>query len=220
MSKSAIFDVDGTLIDSVDLHALAWHEAFVQFGHNVTFEQARSQVGKGGDNLLPEFLTPRQIDECGPALEEWRGKHFKSVYLPLVRPFSAVPALLQRMRANGIKLAVASSAKKDELDAYLQIAEVADIFDAIVSSEDVQSSKPAPDVFEMAIHKLGVSPSDAIAIGDSPYDAQAATCAGLRALGLLSGGFAEEALREAGCTAIYTGPGGLLACLDTSVFGL
>lgn len=116
MPKSAIFDVDGTLIDSVDLHALAWHEAFVHFGYNVTFEQARSQIGKGGDNLLPEFLTPQQVDECGPALEDWRGKRFKNAYLPLVRPFSAVPALLQRLRANGIKLAAASSAKKDELD--------------------------------------------------------------------------------------------------------
>lgn len=219
MPKSAIFDVDGTLIDSVDLHALAWHEAFVHFGYNVTFEQARSQIGKGGDNLLPEFLTPQQVDECGPALEDWRGKRFKNAYLPLVRPFSAVPALLQRLRANGIKLAAASSAKKYELDVYQQIAEVADLFDATVSSEDVQTSKPAPDAFKVAIHKLGVPPSEAIAIGDSPYDAQAATCAGLRALGSLSGGFAEEALCEAGCTAIYTGPSGLLACLRTSVFG-
>ncbi|KXV10680.1 HAD family hydrolase [Caballeronia megalochromosomata] len=219
MPKSAIFDVDGTLVDSVDLHALAWHEAFLHFGYNVTFEQARSQIGKGGDNLLPEFLTAQQVDECGPALQDWRGKRFKSAYLPLVRPFSAVPALLQRLQANGIKLAVASSAKKDELDVYLQIAAVADVFDVTVSSEDVQTSKPAPDAFEVAIHKLRVPPSDAIAIGDSPYDAQAATRAGLCALGFLSGGFTEAALREAGCMAIYAGPGGLLACLGTSVFG-
>ncbi|SAL01979.1 HAD family hydrolase [Caballeronia pedi] len=219
MPKAAIFDVDGTLVDSVDLHALAWHEAFLHFGHSVTFEQARSQIGKGADNLLPEFLTPQQIDDYGAALEHWRGERFKSGYLPFVRPFSAVPALLTRLREKGIKLAVASSAKKDELDVYLQIADVADLFDVTVSSEDVQTSKPAPDAFEAAIHKLGVPPSDAIAIGDSPYDAQAATRAGLRALGFLSGGFSEEALREAGCTMIYAGPSSLLARLGTSVFG-
>ncbi|BBQ02468.1 phosphoglycolate phosphatase (plasmid) [Burkholderia sp. SFA1] len=219
MPKAAIFDVDGTLVDSVDLHALAWHEAFLHFGHNVTFEQARSQIGKGGDNLLPEFLTPQQIDDYGAALEDWRGERFKSAYLPLIRPFSAVPALLTRLREKGIKLAVASSAKKDELDVYLQIADVADLFDVTVPSEDVRTSKPAPDAFEVAILKLGVPPAEAIAIGDSPYDAQAATRAGLRAVGFLSGGFSEEALREAGCMAIYTGPGGLLARFGTSVFG-
>lgn len=101
----------------------------------------------------------------------------------------------------------------------MQIAEAANLFDVTISSEEVQTSKPAPDAFEAAIHKLGVPPSEAIPIGDSPCDAQAATRAGLRALGLLSGGFSEEALREAGCMVIYAVPGGLLARLGTSVFG-
>ena len=95
MPKAAIFDVDGTLLDSVDLHALAWHEAMVEFGHDVSFEQARSQIGKGGDKLIPHFLEADAQRDHGREMEEWRGKRFKSEYLPLVRPFSAVPDLLR-----------------------------------------------------------------------------------------------------------------------------
>jgi beta-phosphoglucomutase-like phosphatase (HAD superfamily) len=91
--KAAIFDLDGTLLDSVDLHALAWHEAMAKFGHDVSFEQARSQIGKGG-KLIPEFLSKDAQKDHGEELEEWRGKRFKAEYLPLVRPFSAVPDLL------------------------------------------------------------------------------------------------------------------------------
>jgi len=97
LTKAAIFDVDGTLLDSVDLHALAWHEAMVKFGHDVSFEQARSQIGKGGDKLIPYFLTADAQRDHGSEMEEWRGKRFKSEYLPLVRPFSAVPDLLRRV---------------------------------------------------------------------------------------------------------------------------
>jgi phosphoglycolate phosphatase-like HAD superfamily hydrolase len=86
-----IFDLDGTLLDSVDLHALSWHEATTRFGHSVNFEQAKSQIGKGGDKLVPEFLSADQQRDQGDELEDWRGKRFKSAYLPLVRPFSAVP---------------------------------------------------------------------------------------------------------------------------------
>jgi phosphoglycolate phosphatase-like HAD superfamily hydrolase len=115
MPKAAIFDLDGTLLDSVDLHALAWHEAMAKFGHDVSFEQARGQIGKGGDKLIPVFLSDDEQRDHGKEMEEWRGKRFKSEYLPLVRPFSAVPNLLRRVRDAGVRVAVASSAKKDEL---------------------------------------------------------------------------------------------------------
>ena len=215
--QAAIFDIDGTLVDSVDLHALAWHEAFAHFGYDVSFEAARSQIGKGGDKLLPVFLNEEQNRADGEALEQWRGEHFKKHYLQLVRPFSAVPALLQRLRDRGIKLAAASSAKEAELDVYLEIAQVSNLFDAKTSSSDAQESKPAPDIFEAALKKLGISPQNAIAIGDSPYDAQAAARLGMRSIGLLSGSFTEESLRDAGCVAVYPGIGALFACLDDSV---
>jgi HAD superfamily hydrolase (TIGR01509 family) len=216
MSVAAIFDIDGTLVDSVDLHASAWQEAFARFGHDVSFEQARSQIGKGGDQLVPVFLSAAQQRDYGEELEEWRGERFRSRYLSMVRPFSAVPELIQRVRDAGLKVAVASSAKKQELDIYLDIAGVTHLVDECTSSEDADRSKPAPDIFEVALKKLGVAAAEAVAIGDTPYDAQAAGKAGMRTIGVLCGGFAEASLRTAGCVAVYPGPGALFACFDTS----
>lgn len=216
MPSAIIFDIDGTLIDSVDLHALAWHDAFRRFSHDVSFEAARSKIGEGGDKLLPVFLTEEQVRDQGKALEAWRGEHFKSRYLPMVHAFSAVPDLVRTLRERGLKIAVASSAKKEELEVYLRIAEIDAMVDVKISSDDVSESKPAPDVFEVAIQQLNVAPADAVAVGDSPYDAQAACKIGIMAVGLLSGGFPENALKEAGCVAIYPGIAALLACLDAS----
>src|SRR6195952_3933842 len=157
MPKAAIFDVDGTLLDSVDLHALAWHEAMMKFGHDVSFEQARGQIGRGGDKLIPVFLSDDEQKDHGKEIEEWRGRRFKSEYLPLVRPFSAVPDLLQRVRDAGVRVAVASSAEKDELEKYLNIAGIADLVEVTTSSDDVEKSKPAPDIFEAVLKKRGVA---------------------------------------------------------------
>ena len=219
MPQAAIFDIDGTLVDSVDLHASAWHEALVRFGHEVTFEQARSQIGKGGDQLIPVFLSKAAQEEHGAALEKWRGELFKAKYLPMVRPFSAVPALLRRVREAGLKIAVASSAKQSELEVYLDIAGIKDLVDEATSSDDAAHSKPAPDIFQVALKKLRIAASDAVAIGDTPYDAQAAGKAGIRTIGMLCGGFTEADLRAGGCVAVYPGPGALLACFDASPLG-
>ena len=217
MTKAAIFDVDGTLLNSVDLHALAWHEAMMKFGHAVSFEQARSQIGKGGDKLIPHFIDSDAQREHGKELEEWRGKRFKSEYLPLVRPFSAVPDLLRHVRDAGLRIAVASSAKKDELGKYLDIAGIADLVDVTTSSDDVEESKPAPDIFEVVLKKLGIEGGDTVAIGDTPYDAEAAAKAGIATIGVLSGGFTEESLRQAGCVQVYPGPAAILACFGDSL---
>ena len=219
MPKAAIFDIDGTLVDSVDLHASAWQEALVKFGHDVTFEQARSQIGKGGDQLIPAFLTEEEQKDHGEEMEEWRGELFKSKYLPLVRPFSAVPELLRRIRDAGLRIAVASSAKKSELEVYLEIACVTKLVDVATSSDDAEQSKPAPDIFHVALKKLGVDGSEAIAIGDTPYDAMAAGKASIRTIGVLCGGFTEAELREGGCVAVYPGPAALLACFGASPLG-
>jgi phosphoglycolate phosphatase-like HAD superfamily hydrolase len=206
MRKAAIFDLDGTLIDSVDLHALAWQEALTRFGHHVSFEQVRSQIGKGGDKLIPVFLSDEEQRNHGKDLEDWRGKRFKAEYLPRIRPFSSVPELLQRVRDGGRLIAIASSAKKDEIETYLDIAGITGIIDTATSSDDVEESKPAPDIFEVVLKKLKVDASDAIAIGDTPYDAQAAGKANIATIGVLCGGFSEGALRQAGCVEIYPGP--------------
>lgn len=219
MPKAAIFDVDGTLVDSVDLHARAWQEVLVKFGHPVTFEQARSQIGKGGDQLIPVFLSEAEQRDHGAEMEEWRGKLFRSKYLPLVRPFSAVPELFRCVRDAGLKVAVASSAKARELGVYLSIAGVEDLVDIATSSEDAEQSKPAPDIFQVALQKLGIPGSEAAAIGDTPYDAEAAGKAGIPTIGVLCGGFTEADLRKAGCIAVYPGPGALLACFGASPLG-
>jgi HAD superfamily hydrolase (TIGR01549 family) len=215
MPKAAIFDIDGTLIDSVDLHARAWQEALVKFGHHVTFEQARSQIGKGGDQLIPVFLSEAEQKDHGEEMEEWRGKLFKSKYLPLVRPFSAVPELLRRVREAGLKVAVASSAKKSELEVYLGIACIKDLLDVATSSEEAEQSKPAPDIFRAALKELGIEGPQAVAVGDTPYDAEAARKAGIPTIGMLCGGFSEADLRKV-CVAVYPGPGALLACFSAS----
>src|SRR4029450_8854964 len=136
MAKAAIFDVDGTLLDSVDLHAMAWHEAMIRFGHDVSFEQARSQIGKGGDKLIPVFLSEEERRDHGKELDAWRGEHFKTKFLPLVPPFSAVPDLLQRSRNAGLRISIASSAKKDELEKYLDIAGIRKRTHETVSAEE------------------------------------------------------------------------------------
>jgi HAD superfamily hydrolase (TIGR01549 family) len=217
MPKAAIFDLDGTLLDSVDLHALAWQEAMTEFGHDVSFEQARSQIGKGGDKLIPVFLSADEQWDHGKELEEWRGKHFKAKYLPLVRPFSAVPDLLRRVRDAGLRIAIASSAKKDELEKYLDIACIAELVDVTTSSDDAEESKPAPDIFEVVLDKLKIEGGDAVAVGDTPYDAAAAGKAKIVTVGVLCGGFTEDSLRQAGCVEVYPGPAALLACIWDSL---
>jgi phosphoglycolate phosphatase-like HAD superfamily hydrolase len=217
MPKAAIFDLDGTLLDSVDLHALAWHEAMKKFGHDVSFEQARGQIGKGGDKLIPVFLSKDAQRNHAQELENWRSERFKTRYLPLVRPFSAVPDLLRRARDAGLRIAIASSAKKDELEKYLDIARIGDLVDVTTSSDDVEESKPAPDIFEVVLEKLKVGGPDAVAVGDTPYDASAARKAKIAMIGVLCGGFTETSLRQAGCAEVYPGPAALLARLEDSL---
>ncbi len=217
MPKAVIFDLDGTLLDSVDLHALSWYEAMGEFGHAVSFEQVRGQIGKGGDKLIPEFLSADEQRDHGKELENWRGQRFKSQYLPLVRPFTAVPDLVKRAREAGLSIAIGSSAKRDELETYLDIARIAELVDVKTSSEDAEESKPAADIFEVALKKLGMDGLDVVAIGDSPYDAQAAVKAGITPIGVLCGGFTETLLRPAGCVDVYPGPASLFARFTQSI---
>jgi HAD superfamily hydrolase (TIGR01509 family) len=215
--KAAIFDVDGTLIDSVDVHAQAWVEAFKEFGHEIEFDAVRSQIGKGGDQLMPVFLSKEEVAQKGEALNERRGEILKDRYLSKIKPFPDVRALFQRIKADGTRIVLASSAKGDELQFYKKLANIDGLTDAETSSDDVEKSKPEPDIFRAAMSKLGdVKAHEVVVIGDTPYDAQAAANAGLRTVGVLCGGFSEESLREAGCIAIYDGPLDLLLRYDSS----
>ncbi len=217
MVKAVIFDVDGTLVDSVDLHAQAWQDAFRDIGHEIEFGKIRSQIGKGGDQLLPVFLSEEEIAEKGEALEKHRGEILKSRYLSQVTAFPRGRELFQRLTADGIRVALASSAKGEELEHYKKVAGITDLVDAQTSSDDAERSKPHPDIFEAAMRRLpGVHAHDMIVVGDTPYDAEAAAKAGLRTIGMLCGGFTEADLRRAGCIAIYRDPADLLENYDRS----
>ena len=218
MIKAVIFDIDGTLVDSVDLHAKAWQEAFRHFGREFPFERVRYQIGKGGDQLMPVFLSPQELERFGDDLEKYRGELFKQEYLPGVRPFPRVRELFERLRADGRRIALASSAKEDEVKVYKKIADIGDLVEEQTSADDAERSKPHPDIFEAALERLGdVGPEEACVVGDTPYDAQAAGKIGLRTVGLLCGGFPEEDLRAAGCVEIYKDPADLLARYEESL---
>lgn len=218
-SRAAIFDVDGTLVDSVDSHALAWQEALAHFGHRFSFRAVRAQIGKGGDQLLPVFLSPAQIKVYGEELTAYRAQLFRRKYLKKVRPFPGVRALVIRLRRERWKVAVASSGEKTDVNFYLRLCGISRLLDAVISADDAPQSKPHPDIFHAALRKLGrVAPAHAIVIGDSPYDAIAAKKAKIACLGFLSGGFGRVRLRSAGCRRVYRGPADLLRHYRRSAF--
>jgi HAD superfamily hydrolase (TIGR01509 family) len=217
MIKVVIFDIDGTLIDSVDLHAEAWIEALKHFGHEIAFQDLRSQIGKGGDQILHGLLPPEVIEQRGEEIKDFRADLFKRHYLDQVRAFPGVRELFERIRAADQRAVLASSGNADEVERYKEIAGIADLIDSATSSDDAERSKPFPDIFQAALAKLqGLSPDEAVVIGDTPYDAEAARTAKMKSIGVLSGGFAEQALRDAGCIAVYRGPEDLLRRYDSS----
>ena len=217
MIEAVIFDIDGTLVDSVDLHARAWQEAFARFGKQIPYERVRYQIGKGGDQLMPVFLSEEELERFGEELEKYRGDLFKREYMPRVKAFPRVRELFERIRRDGKRIALASSAKEDELKVYKKIADIEGLVEEETSKDDVEKSKPHPDIFEAALARLGdPEAASVIVVGDTPYDAEAAGKASLRAFGFLCGGFPEEDLRAAGCIRIYEDAADLLARYDES----
>jgi HAD superfamily hydrolase (TIGR01549 family) len=217
MTQAVVFDVDGTLVDSVDLHAESWRVALEKFGKRPSFEEVRRQIGKGADQLMPVFLSKEELARFGAELDEFRGRLFKREYLPRVKGFPKVPELFQRLKRDNKRVALASSAKGDELDAYKRIAGIDDLVEAETSSDDADRSKPYPDIFQAALARLpGIAVDEIVVIGDTPYDAQAASKAKLHTIGLLCGGWSEDELRKAGCIAVYRDAADLLEHYDRS----
>jgi phosphoglycolate phosphatase-like HAD superfamily hydrolase len=199
----------------VDQHAQSWQTAFRAFGHDIPFAEIRGQIGKGGDQLMPVFLSKAALEAKGADLDRRRGAILKDTYLPSITGFPGVQDLLRRLRADGLRIVLASSAKAEELAHYKQLLGISDLVDAATSSEDADRSKPHPDIFQAALDRLsGIEPQDAVVIGDTPYDALAAAEAGMRTIGVLCGGFAERDLRDAGCIAIFADPADLLRDYD------
>lgn len=217
MIRAVIFDIDGTLIDSVDLHAQAWKDTFKHFGKDVPYEQVRNQIGKGGDQLMPVFFSSQELSEFGEEMEKFRGDLYKREYMPRVKGFPLVRELFQRILADDKKIALASSAKGDELESYKRLVHVEDLIHADTSADDADKSKPHPDIFQASLKELGDPPvREVLVVGDTPYDAEAAGKIRLRTIGVLSGGFPEAKLLAAGCMAIYEDPADLLARYEES----
>ena len=211
MFTSVIFDIDGTLVDSVDLHAEAWRQALERFGKKISFAEVRRQIGKGGDQLMPVFLSRQELQNFGDELEQYRSDLFKKEFLSRVKAFPDVRQLFQRIRQDDKRIALASSAKGDELKTYKAIAGIEDLVETETSSDDADRSKPYPDIFQAALAQLGdIRPDNVVVVGDTIYDAEAAGKAHLRTIGVMCGGWSEEDLRRAGCIAVYRDPADLL----------
>ncbi|HEU0273558.1 MAG TPA: HAD family hydrolase [Candidatus Udaeobacter sp.] len=210
-----IFDIDGTLVDSNDLHVDSWDRAFRRFGKQFPREKLRAQIGKGSDQYLPEFLTPSEIKRFGKKLEDYKSDLFRKEYLPKVRPFPKVRELFQRIRDGSKHIVLASSGKKADTKYYVDLLKIDDLIDGYVSGDDADSSKPAPDIFAASLKKLGdISPADAVTVGDTRFDIDAARKAGLTTIAFLCGGTSGAVLREAGAIAIFSDPADFLAHYD------
>ncbi len=215
--REVILDIDGTLVDSNDAHTRAWQEALARRGFDIQYEKIRSLIGKGGDKLLPEVSGLRDDSAEGKEISRLRGEIFTSRYLPELEAFPGTRELLLRMRTDGIRLMVASSAKEDELKALLKIARADDLIERKTSSDDAEDSKPDPDIVEAALSRAAHPRERILMIGDTPYDIEAANRAGIECIAFRSGGWRDAHLT--GALAIYDGPADLLKQYDSSPLG-
>lgn len=206
-----MFDIDGTIINSIALHIESWKRAFQLFGKEYSYEQIRRQIGKGADEFLAMFFSKEELDRVRGDLENYRSELFKREYLPKAKAFPRVRELFERIKQDGRKIALATTAKEEEIKIYKEMAGIDDLVDTVACSDDVKRSKPHRDICSAAVQKLGNIASDRVmAVGDTRYDAEAAGKINVRTVGLLCGGGNRVELTEAGCIAIYKDPADLL----------
>ena len=213
---AVILDVDGTLVDSNDAHAHAWVEALGEHGIAVPFEKVRRAIGMGGDKLMPAVAGISEDSKEGARIGRRRAEIFRTKYLPAIRAFPRVRELLERFISDDLRLAVASSAKEDELRPLLEIAGAADLIAAQTSSDDAERSKPDPDIIHEALKRTRCSSERTIMLGDTPYDAKAASRAGIKFVGFECGGWSREELT--GALDVYASPADLLEQYERSAF--
>ena len=217
MLKGIIFDIDGTLVDSNDAHAQSWVDTFAEAGYDVPFDSVRPLIGMGADKLLPRTIGIRHDSAEGKKLIKRRSEIFRERYLPRLRPLKGSRELVLRVRSDGLKAIVATSAKDEELKGLLKAAQVEDLMQERATASDAKRSKPDPDIVEAAIDESDTEPETLVMIGDTPYDIEAATKARVRAIAFRSGGWTDESLK--GAVEIYDGPADLLAHYDSSLIG-
>lgn len=215
MIRAVLLDVDGTLIDSNDAHARAWVDVGEEFGFEIEFGRVRWMIGMGGDRVLPDLTGLEEESERGREMLDRRGEIFRERYLPRLGAFPGTHDLLKRLRADGRKLVVATSASGKDLSALLKQADLGDLIDDSTNSDEAEESKPAPDIVEAALEKAGEPASEVVMLGDTPYDVKAAQRAGVRIIGLRCGGWNDRDLQ--GAIEIHDDPAGLLRLYDRSI---
>ena len=193
-----IFDVEGTLVDSVQQNLLSLQVCLADFGISVPYELLQLYSGLDGDQTLQLVAPDLNAPERQVVLEA-QGRMYEAKYLGSVKAFAGVRDVFGALREGGGRIALATDCKGPELSHYRSLLNVDDLIDAMACGDDVEHGKPDPRLIGLALGKLGISAGQAVMIGDTPYDAEAASGAGTAAAGLLTGGFAKQALLEAGC---------------------
>jgi HAD superfamily hydrolase (TIGR01509 family) len=214
--EGVLLDVDGTLIDSNDAHARSWSETLAEFGRPAPPETVRPLIGMGGDKLLPRLLGVTAESAEGKKFLQRRAEIFRESYVPKLRPTRGAHALVERLRREGFRLIIATSAQEAELEVMLRQVGLDDLLPQRTSSDDAEESKPDPDIVEAALRKAKLQPGAAIMLGDTPYDVEAAGRAGVDTVAVLTGGWNAEALQDA--IAIYEDPEDILRHFTASPF--
>jgi HAD superfamily hydrolase (TIGR01509 family) len=216
--EALLSDIDGTLVDSNALHAEAWRRTFEHFNIQVGFGEAWSQIGKGGDKLIPVFVRDVDRERLTKQIESLRKEIFHRDYMPRIVSFAKSRELLAKVKESGIKVVLATSSDKEDVTTYKRITGIEDLVDAVASGSDAKESKPEPDIFAVALKKINLGADRAVALGDTPYDAEAAGKLGIRVIGLTCGGWKRDDLRDAGCVEVYQDPADLLLHFADSLF--
>ena len=215
--QGVLLDIDGTLVLSNDAHAQAWVEAFAEYGYEIKFEDVRPLIGMGGDQLIPRILPELSGKEgVGKKAADRRKELIIEKFSAKLAPAPGSRELVQRLKQEGFKLVVASSASSEELSSLLKAAEVEDLLseEPKTTSSDTEASKPEPDLVQAALSKGQLQPEQAIMLGDTPYDIQAASKAGVGVIAFRCGDFDDSQLADA--LAIYDDPADLLKHYDLS----
>jgi len=195
--QAILFDVDGTLVDSNDLHARAWVESFAHFGKHLDYYVVRHQIGKGGDLLVPDLLSAKEMRAFGEDVKKYRSKLYRETYLPDVKPFSFAHDLFEALQKCDVKIALASSSDPEEVEYYTRLLGVERLIEGSTSKRDAKFSKPSPEIFDAALERAGSDRDFTLVCGDTPYDILAAHRSALPIVAVLSGGFERELLAKA-----------------------